>query len=73
MIPVFIRQVWGRVIYRDIRSVLMSGGYRVRKFRVIHRSWQLVHHHRVGGVTTNAEWVGLGASFGNQSMEAILS
>ena len=32
-----------------------------------------MHHHRVGGVTTNSAWVGLGVSFGNPSMEVILS
>ena len=50
----------------------MSVGSRVRNFMVIHGSWQLVHHHRVGGVTTTAVLVGLGAAFANLSMEAIL-
>ena len=51
----------------------MSVGYIFKKFRGIHGSCLLVHHHRVGGVTTSAAWVGLGAAFGNPSREAILS
>ena len=31
-----------------------------------------MHHHRVGGVTAAATWVGIGAAFGNSYMEAIL-
>ena len=50
----------------------MSVGSRVRNFMVIHGSWQLVHHHRLGGVTNAAAWVGLGDTFGNPYMEAIL-
>ena len=51
----------------------MSVGSRARKFRGRYGSWQLVHQHRVGGVTTASAWVGLGANFGNRSMEAMLS
>ena len=54
-------------------AVLMSVGSRVIKSRVIYRSWLLVHHHIVGGATTAAAWVGLGAYFGKPSMESILS
>ena len=68
-----VRQVWGGVTKRDIKTVLIYGGYMVRSSRVIHGSWRLVHHHSVGGVTTAIEWVGIGASLGNLSMEYILS
>ena len=51
----------------------MSVVSRVRNFRGIYGSWRLVHHHRVEVVTTAAVWVGIGASFGNPSMEAVLS
>ena len=71
--PSFVRQLWGGGINRDRTAVLMSVGYRVIKFRGRHGSWRLVHHHRVGGVTTAAAWAEIGAAFGNPSMEAILS
>ena len=71
--PSFVRQLRGGGINRDTKAVLMSVGSIVRKFRGRHGYWQLVHHHRVGGVTTAAAWVGLGDSFGNPPMEAILS
>ena len=54
-------------------AVLMSVGSRVRNFRVRHGYCKPVHHHMVGGVTTDAAWVGPGAAFGNPSMEAILN
>ena len=54
-------------------EVLMYVWYIVINFRGRHGSWRLVHYHRVVGVTTTAEWVGLGSAFGNPSMEAILS
>ena len=57
----------------DSTEVLMYVGSRVRNFRVRHGYWQLVHHHMVGGVTTDAAWVGPGAAFGNPYMEAILN
>ena len=71
--PSFVRQIWGRVINRDRTAVLMSVGSRVRNFRVINGPWRLVHHHRVGVLTTVAAWMGLGEDFGNPYMEAILS
>ena len=72
--PSFL-QLWGGGIISDRyrASVLMSVGYRVRNLRGRHRYWQLVHHHRVGGVTNVELWVGIAADFGNQSIEAILS
>ena len=54
-------------------SVLMYVGSIVINFRGRHGSWLLVHHHRVGGVNTASALVGLGASFGNPTTEAILS
>ena len=63
--PSFVRQLWRGGINRDITSVLMSMGYRVRYFRGRHGSWRPVHHYMVGRVTTAAECLGLGAAFGN--------
>ena len=54
-------------------EVLMSVGSRVIYFGGRHESWRLVHHHRVGGVTTSAAWAWIGAAFGNLSMDTILS
>ena len=71
--PSFVRQLWGGGINRDMTEVFMSVVSRVRNFRGRHGYWRLVHQHRVEGVTTVATWVGIGASFGNPSMEAILS
>ena len=71
--PNFVRQLWGVVINRDRKSVLMSVVSRVINFRVIHGFWKLVYHHRLGGVTTNSACVGIGEAFGNPSMEAIMS
>ena len=51
----------------------MYVGSIVINFRVINGYWRIVHHHRVGGVTTAAAWVGLGDSFGNLPMETMLS
>ena len=56
----------------DRTAVLISVGYRVRNFRGRHDSWIIVQHHMVGGGDTSAEWVGLGAAFGNSYMEAML-
>ena len=70
--PSFVIPLWGGGINRDRKEVLISVGYRVIKFRGRHRSWRLVHHHRVGVMTKNEVWVGLGAASGNSSMEAIL-
>ena len=50
VVPSFVRQLWGGGINRDRTEVLMYVGYIVRNFSVIHRSWKIVHHHRVGGV-----------------------
>ena len=55
--PSFARQLWGGGINRDRMAVLMSAESRVRNFRVRHGYWQLVNHHRVGGVTTTEAWV----------------
>ena len=71
--PRLVRQVWLGGINKDKSAVLMYGGYRVRYFRVRHRSWRLVQNHRRGGVNTAVAWVGLGVKFGNPYMEAILS
>ena len=57
----------------DRKAVLMSVESRVRKFRGIHRSWKLLHHNRMGGVNTDAAWVGIVAAFGNPYIEVILS
>ena len=51
----------------------MSVVYRFKNFRGRNWSWRLVHYHRVGGATTAAAWVGLGAAFGKPYMETILS
>ena len=53
-------------------EVLIYGGYRIRDFRGRHGSWRILHHHRVGGVTTSAAYVELWVHFGTLSMEAIL-
>ena len=71
--PSFSRKLWRGGINRDSTAMLMSVASRVRNFRGRHGYWKLVHQHRVGMVTTAAAWVGLGAAFGNLSMEAILS
>ena len=71
--PSFSKQLWVGGINRDRTAMLMSVGSRIRNFRVRHGHWQLVHHHRVGGVTTDAAWEGLGAAFGIPYMDAILS
>ena len=70
--PSFVRQLWGGGISRDRTAFLMCVGLRFRNFRGIHGSWKLVHHHRVGKVTTAALWVGLGDAIGDRSMEDIL-
>ena len=54
-------------------ALLMYVGSIFRNFRGRHGSWRLVHHHRVGKVTTTEVWVWLGVSFRNLSMETILS
>ena len=51
----------------------MFGGMRVGYFMIRNVSWRLVHHHRVGELTTGAAWVELGVNFGDLAMEAILS
>ena len=56
----FVRNLWGGGINKDMMTVLMSLGSRVRKFRERYGSCQIVHHHRVG-------------PFGNSSIEAILT
>ena len=60
-------------INRDRMFVLISIGSRVRNFRRRNWSWHLLFHHRVGGATTTAAWVGLGAAFGKPYMETIMS
>ena len=50
----------------------MYGGSRVRELRVINGPCRLVHHNRLGGVTTGSAWLGLGVNFGNPHMETIL-
>ena len=66
--PSFVRQLWGGVINRYRTEFLMSVGYRFIKFSGRHGSWQLVHHHRVGGVTTSSALVRIGAAFGKPSV-----
>ena len=53
-------------------EVLMYVESRDRNFRGRHRLCKLFNQHRVGGVTTAAAWFGIGASFENPYMEAIL-
>ena len=55
-----------------MKELLVSVGYIVINIRGRHRLWRLVHHLRVGVVTTAAVWVGLEAAFGDPSMDAIL-
>ena len=71
--PIIVRQLCGGGINKYSIEVLMHGGYRVGYLRGRHVSWLLVHHHRVGGVTTTEAWVGLGVDFENPSIESILS
>ena len=58
--PSFVRKLWGGGINKDMMTVLMSLGSRVRKFRERYGTCQIVDHHRVG-------------PFGNSSIEAILT
>ena len=69
----FVKRLCEGGINRDRTELLMSLGSIVINFRVINGYWRIVHHHRVGGVTTAAAWVGLGDSFGNLPMETMLS
>ena len=59
----FFRKIWGVGPNKARTLFLMYWEMRARDFRITHVSWIHMHQYRLAGVTTAADWVGLGGVF----------